>query len=90
MRAKCGLSSCYLLDDFACRIWQLRFAGIIVRSLSASSSQLSAAGRSSRDLRQVVAWDRWIKMRRFPEPAFAPDLQRMTANLSRAIACGRD
>jgi hypothetical protein len=36
MRAKCGLSRCYLLDDFACPNRPLRFAGIIVRSLSAS------------------------------------------------------
>jgi hypothetical protein len=44
MRAKCGLSSCYLLDDFACRIRLFRVAGIIVRSLSRSQSQLNAAG----------------------------------------------
>jgi hypothetical protein len=32
MRAKRGLSSCYLLDDVACRIRLFRVAGIIVRS----------------------------------------------------------
>jgi hypothetical protein len=41
MRAKCRLSSCYLLDDFACRIWQLRVAGIIVRSLSRADLNLT-------------------------------------------------
>jgi hypothetical protein len=50
MRAKRGLSSCYLLDNFACRIRQARVAGIIVRPLSRGRLQLNAAGRSSRDL----------------------------------------
>jgi hypothetical protein len=50
MRAECGLSSCYLLDDVARRIRLFRLAGIIVRSLSQSRSQLNAAGQSSRDL----------------------------------------
>jgi hypothetical protein len=49
MRAKYGLSSCYLLDDVACRIRLFRLAGIIVRSLSRSQWQLNAAGQSSRD-----------------------------------------
>jgi hypothetical protein len=41
MHAKCRLSSCYLLDDVACRIWQLRVAGIIVRSLSRADLNLT-------------------------------------------------
>jgi hypothetical protein len=41
MRAKCRLSSCYPLDDFARRIWQLCFAGIIVRPLSAPRRNLA-------------------------------------------------
>jgi hypothetical protein len=49
MRAKYGLSSCYLLDDVARRIRLFRLAGIIVRSLSRSQWQLNAAGQSSRD-----------------------------------------